>query len=383
MRKYQTITSIASMLLLAAVGCTSPENLSFRIHTIDAESAFEGVGVLDVNNDGILDIQCGPNWYEGPDWTKHRVRDVERVGNYHMGFADLPVDVDGDGWTDTINAAWHNKTLSWVRNPGKAGGDHPEIPIDAPGHMETAILADINQDGQPDVLPNIFDGEAGWYEFHRDPSAEHGVRWEKHVLPEGLVGAGIGAGDINGDGRIDVVGKNGWAEKTDKAGKEWVWHGEFDLGDPSIPILVYDVDRDGDADIIWGIGHDYGTYWLEQERNAIGQRVWSRHEIDHDWSQAHVVMLADLTGDGHMELITGKRYYAHNGKDPGGNDPRCMYWYHWDADTRAWHRHTIHEGGDVGTGTSSAVADIDRDGDPDIICPGKSGLYLLENLRIP
>lgn len=364
-------------------GCAASRQIEFRMHPIDAQSAFEGAGVLDVNNDGVLDIQCGPSWYEGPRWIKHPVREVERIGGYHMGFCDLPVDVDGDGWTDTINAAWHNKTLSWVRNPGNAGGVFEEIPIDKPGNMETAILADINADGRPDVLPNVFQGEPGWYEFHRDPDFKYGVRWEKHPLPAEAAGPGIGVGDINRDGRLDVVACKGWCEQPADKGAAWIWHSEFDLVDPSIPILVHDVDGDGDADLIWGIGHNYGTYWLEQETNAIGQRVWSRHEIDHDWSQAHVVMLADLNGDGRQELITGKRYYAHNGQDPGANEPRCLYWYDFDRAKRQWRRHAIHEGGPAGTGTSSVVADIDRDGDLDLICPGKSGLYLFENLRKP
>jgi hypothetical protein len=379
---------LAAALLPALLASTAiAGEPKFRMHTIDADSKFEGAGVLDVNNDGRLDIQCGPHWYEAPQWKKHPTRDVEQIGGYHMGFCDLPVDVDGDGWTDVINAAWHNKTLSWVRNPGKAGGPFEEIPIDTPGHMETAILADINDDKQPDVLPNVFDGTPAWYSFQRDPAADHGVRWQKHDLPKQLAGPGVGAGDIDNDGRLDVVGCHGWAEqKTPDSSNDpgkitWTWRDEFELEDPGIPILIHDVDGDGDADILWGVGHGYGVYWLEQERDAIGKRAWSQHRIDKSWSQAHVVLLADLAGDGNKELITGKRYHAHNGNDPGGNEPRCLYVYDFDRSKRQWRRYTVQQNGPAGTGTSAAVADIDNDGDLDLIMPGKSGLYLFENLR--
>ena len=155
---------------------------------------------------------------------------------------------------------------------------------------------------------------------------------------------------------------------------------EFDLIDASIPIQIHDPDNDGDADIIWGIGHSYGLYWLEQRKTPKDKRFWVLHEIDTTWSQAHVVLLGNIDGDRRKEIVTGKRYYAHNGNDPGGNDPLCLYYYKFNPKSRKWKRYTIHEGGKVGLGLSTELADIDKDGDLDIVAPGKSGLYLFENL---
>ena len=348
----------------------------FKLHIINADSRFEAAGVLDVNRDGKLDILCGGFWYEAPNWEKHLVREIKEEGNYFYDFANLPMDVDGDGWTDTVGAAWHNKMVYWVRNPGKAGGAWPVFEIDTPGNMETALAFDINGDGQMDILPNIMT-EAAWYEFHRHAAAPGGARWQKHQLPKEAAGHGLGAGDINKDGRCDIVAPKGWLEQTATG---WQWRPEFDLGSTSIPILVHDVDGDGQPDIVWGLGHDYGIYWLEQ-KNANGQRTWEKHLIDKSWSQPHFMLMADLDNDGKAELVTGKRYYAHNGNDPGENDPECVYYYKFDAATKDWTRHTIHEGGRVGFGINTAVVDIDGDGDLDVVAPGKSGLYLLENVR--
>ncbi len=345
------------------------------LHTINADSRFEAAGVLDVNRDGKLDILSGGFWYEAPDWKRHFVREIKEEGDYFYDFANLPMDVDGDGWVDTAGAAWHNQMVYWVRNPGKTDEPWPVYEIDTPGNMETAMSYDINGDGQPDVLPNIMNA-AAWYEFHGDASTPQGVRWEKHPLPQEAAGHGLGAGDVNMDGRCDVVTPKGWLEQTADGG--WTWRPEFDLGYASIPILVHDTDGDGDSDILWGLAHNYGVFWMEQ-KNVNGQRTWEKHLIDDSWSQPHFLLMADLDNDGRDELVTGKRYHAHNGHDPGGNEPCCVYYYDLDITAKKWTRHVLHEGGTVGFGINTMTVDIDADGDLDVVAPGKSGLYLFEN----
>ena len=384
---------VIKQVKLPAPGESPKVGKGFRLHVINADSGFEAAGIANMNRDGKLDIFCGGFWYEAPAWKKHVVRDVPEQGNYYYDFANLPMDIDGDGWTDIADAAWHNKKLFWLRNPGKSGGEFEVIDIDTPGNIETAMAADINGDGQLDVLPNIM-SQAAWYEFSRDKAAPHGVKWTKHQLPKQAATHGIGADDVNGDGRCDIITPTGWLEQTHPStslrvknkdsfmpsGDEaWRWHAEFNLGHASIPILAHDVDADGDADIIWGMGHNYGLYWLEQITSG-DSRLWQKHLIDDSWSQPHFLILADLDNDRIDELITGKRFHAHNGNDPGGNDPKCVYYYKFDRSDRQWKRHIIHEGGDVGLGISTAALDIDADGDIDIVAPGKSGLFLLENL---
>ena len=251
-----------------------------------------------------------------------------------------------------------------------------------------------------DVLP-AGTSFAAWYEF-RSGAAAGQIMWLRHNLPEQLIGHGIGAGDINGDGRTDIVGTSGWAESPlDARNGRWTWHADFQIAkDCGLPILVHDVDGDSDADLIWGRGHDVGLYWSEQLDESQdsftampGVRLdeiepildsgrWLTHAIDTSWSCAHTLLLADIDGDGNQDLVAGKRFQGHDGKDPGENDPLAVYWYQFDVLSRTWQRHQISAGGSCGIDLDTVCCDLDDDGDMDIIAPSRSGLHWLENLRL-
>src|SRR5262249_49227729 len=220
-------------------------------------------------------------------------------------------------------------------------------------------------------------------ELRRKPRPGGGVtpEWVRHELPRELAGHGLGTGDINGDGRMDIVGRNGWAEAPrDRRQGRWIWHADFDLGQASIPILGVDVDGDGLNDIVWARAHDYGIYWLQQTRTGNNQIRWIKHAIDHTVAGAHAPLWEDLDGDGKKELIVGRRYLAHEGRDPGEYDPMAIYRYQFDPKTRTWRRWLLSYNDGIGFGLDPKAVDLTGSGRLDLVCGGRNGLYWLENL---
>lgn len=369
------LSVLGAFMAATTVQPRAAELPSFQVHVLDAESTYCAAAVLDVDGDGKRDVVSGGSWFAAPDWKRQRLREVEQIRGRYDDYSNLPLDVNGDGRIDLVSANYRSELLYWVENVGSQR-EWPRHVIDQPGPSETGRLADIDGDGDLDLLPNGTK-YAAWWELVRSAGAP---LWTRHDLPEELAGHGLGFGDINGDGRGDVVCPRGWAEAPeDRRSGRWVFHSDWRLHrDGSIPLLVHDVDADGDADLVWGRGHHLGLYWLEQGTRD-GQRTFTWQAIDTSWSQGHSLLLADLDRDGQTEIVAGKRYLGHDGRDVGEYDPLGIYAYQFDRETRSFRRTTLAAGGRVGFGLDPKAEDLDGDGDLDLICPGRSGLYWLEN----
>lgn len=360
---------------------SAPGSVKFVKHRVGTYRG-EACGVADFNGDGKLDIVALPYLYLAPDFKPREICKIEgqvddEGKGYRWDFMNAPLDCDGDGLLDIVTCSWHGKKCEWLRNPGTAGGHWPRFLVEENGNFECGDLWDIDGDGKPlELLPHVL--HTVWYEAGTLADGTRGV--VTHVVSEKEITYGGGVGDVNGDGRPDVLRPAAWYEApADPRNGKWKEHplalGSMEEGkaDHTPQILVYDVNADGLGDIVTSSAHKHGIFWYEQLRKG-SQIDWKQHLIDDSWTQAHSLTLADLDSDGDRDLVTGKRFMAHNGNDPGAFEPPGVYWYELKrGPSPVWTKHVVSQGEGIGSGMNVPVVDLDGDGDLDIVVTGKWG----------
>jgi hypothetical protein len=254
--------------------------------------------------------------------------------------------------------------------------------LDSAGN-ESPLFVDVDGDGRADILCN--DPAAKEMLWLKAPSGGNDTAWKRFVVAKGETGTnrythGLGFADMNRDGRKDIIISKGWWEApADPTQANWAFHAA-DLSADCSQMYVMDANLDGKLDLISSSAHDYGIWWHERTAGQDGQVGWVHHLIFDKFSECHALALADVNNDGHPDLVTGKRYFAHNGKDRGGMDPAVLYWFEYKpGKIPEWIPHLIDE--NSGVGLQVLVQDINNDGKNDIVIANKKGVFFFEQKK--
>lgn len=388
-----------TLFVIYPASAEHPVRFEVQLLAVDAN---EGVAVADFDNDGRLDVSAGRNWYRNPGpgskdgWVPRPLRVLEDWNGYTHSNGEHAYDVDGDGFTDVVSGNFTLTQVYWYKNPGKEGLERgvqwKQFLLAETGQKtnEIGVLMDVDLegDGRPEWVSNQWNKNAPLIIWRFDKGDSKPTDLKQTMVGHTVGpknGHGIGFGDINNDGRDDILVGSGWYERPagDPYTGEWKFHADWDRHF-SCPMLVRDVNGDKLNDLVWGNPHDFGVFvWLAQPGVAgDGKLAFKEVKLDDSFSQAHAIHFADLDGDGRDELITGKRVRAHNGRDPGGKQPPILVYYTWDERFSEFKRYVINDGA-VGIGLQIRTADLDADGDLEIILAGKDGTQVLWNQAKP
>lgn len=380
------LTILAAMSL--AAHAVADDEVSFRKLVLSDKYFAEGAGAGDFDGDGDADLVCGPYWWAGPEFTERHTlyegTDFPNDRGYSDNFFSFVADFSGDGLDDVAVVGLPGTVSYWYENPGQVDqlwerrAAFPVVDNEAPSFW------DMDGDGRRDIVCH-YEGRLGWISpgenpnrpWNWNPISEDGG-WERFTH-------GLGAGDVDGDGDQDFLMATGWWKNPGDGTALWS-HAPYDFCRGGAQMYAEDLDGDGDADIVsseWA--HGYGLLWWE--RTGDGDSDFTPHRLMGEtpddspygvcFSQLHALDLVDINGDGLKDILTGKTFRAHNGADPGANDPAATYWFEQVRTPEGvdFVPHLIDD--DSGVGRQVIGTDMNGDGKTDVITANKKGVFVL------
>lgn len=402
-RFTRCIAVLAALSILStSKGEEQPRKIAWETRQLSDVFFCEGATAGDIDGDGLADVVSGPYWYEGPDFVIRREvyqpKPFDPHG-YSDNFFSYVEDISGDGLSDVLVIGFPGAAAHWYQNPGKsevrqsAAVWKKHLAIDIVDN-ESPAFADLTGDGKREIVCS----RDGYFGFASPDQTDPTKPWLFTAISDQSAGGrfthGLGIGDVDGDGRADLLEKTGWWQQPEPSRGAPIWkkHPFPFSAAGGAQMLVTDVDGDGLSDVITSLeAHGYGIVWYRQRR--LGERIdfepftiVGKQPLDSPFgvvfTQPHAMTLSDIDGDGLLDLVTGKRWWAHGPKgDAEANAPPVIYWFRLERRGEAkegppavFVPYPIDDASGVGTDVQSH--DLNSDGLPDLVVGNKRGTFV-------
>jgi len=331
------------------------------------------VTTADMDGDGDLDVlSAGYTWGhikwwendgspEGSDWT---------INSIDTGFSGAravnAADIDGDGDMDVIGAAFTADDIAWWRNDNGLGTSWTDVTIDGSHDGPSSVhAADMDGDGDLDVVaPSENLDKVSWWVNDGTPE---GGSWTERTIHSLDSPQYAYPADIDSDGDMDVViGSSGttddvlWRENTNGLGTSWTtWTVDYSSNDVEC-VLAADIDGNGDMDILaCAKGNDDISWWIND--GDPKQTWWTEVLIDNYAGDPSSIQAVDMDMDGDLDVLGIAPYYSDVAWWENDGSPEGASWTQNDVDGSFSSVEAVH------------AADIDGDGDPDVVASSGGG----------
>ncbi len=384
------------LLLLAQTAAAEETHTLHTFERIALTDVYysEGCSFGDINHDGAADVVYGPYWFAGPEFkAKYEIYPAQPqpTERYANNFFSWIHDFNHDGWNDVFTVGFPGTPAYVYENPASGQWDKAWKKHQVFDWVSNESPRFTNFIG--DEKPELICTRDGYFGYASVDWEKPFAAWTFHKISRQVAakrfGHGMGLGDINGDGRTDLIAQNGWWAQPESLADDplWEFHKYLFTRAGGAEMYAYDVDGDGDHDVITSLAaHTYGLAWFEQVRED-GAITFKKHLIMGDrpeqnrfglvFTELHSVNLQDIDGDGLKDIVTGKTYWSHHRGSPLWDAGAVVYWFQLQRDKNGvrWVPHLAN--GDAGIGRQLVVGDVNADKLPDMVVGGMKGASVL------